>query len=289
MSVWMLVGVVVVWGVVAAASRWVMGAPVRGPEDLSARATYRVIRVYARLVHRLSVEGAEHLPDTHPDGTVGPLVVVANHTAGIDPLLVQAALDFEPRWMMATDMRDPRLEWMWELSNAIFVDRSRRDSASLREALRHLQDGGVLGVFPEGHIERPARHLLPFKDGVGFLIKRSGARVLPIIIDGTPQTSTAWGSIVQRSRSSLRILPAIDYSESGLSAPQIASDLRSRFEAATGWPEAPRRPVLTGDRWLFVDLDGRYVDASGEPVSDEEARRIIDEVQGAGGESVSSG
>ena len=37
---------------------------------------------------------------------------------------------------------------------AIPVDRFARDTASVRAALRHLKEGRILGVFPEGRIER---------------------------------------------------------------------------------------------------------------------------------------
>lgn len=121
-------------------------------------------RVYVRLVHRLRVEGREHIPPARRvDGSrrpVGPLIVVCNHTAGIDPVLVQSACDFEIRWMMAEDMMTPALKPLWDWAGLIGVDRTnpRGDVGALREALSHLSAGGVLGIFPEGAIARGGRH-----------------------------------------------------------------------------------------------------------------------------------
>jgi hypothetical protein len=58
----------------------------------------------------------------------------------------------------------------------------------------------VIGVFPEGRLERPERHLLPFLPGLGVMIKRTRASVLPIVIEGTPQTETAWASVLASQR-----------------------------------------------------------------------------------------
>ena len=74
------------------------------------------------------------------------------------------------------------------------------------------------------------------------MVLKGGARVLPVVIDGTPYTKTAWGSLVRGSRSTVRFLPMIDYHAQGVGAAEIAQDLRRRFMEATGWV-ANDRPV----------------------------------------------
>ncbi len=236
-----------------------------------------LIRAYARIVHRLRIEGSEHIPSPEEAMSGRGLIVAANHTAGVDPLLIQAVLPFEPRWMMAEDMRAPSLEGLWRKAEIIFVDRTNGDSRSVREALRHLKGGNVLGVFPEGYIERPAGHLLPFRPGIGLLIRRSGAPVLPVVVEGTPDAPTAWASLWRPSRSRVRVLPLVHYEEMDLSASEIASDLHARFAQATGWPDAPRIPIITASRRIYVDPEGWYVDEQGRRISDGEARAIAEE------------
>ncbi|WP_410961928.1 lysophospholipid acyltransferase family protein, partial [Salmonella sp. SAL4359] len=80
------------------------------------------------------------------------------------------------------------------------VDRYGREIAAAREAVRHLQSGGVVGIFPEGNLERPPCHILPFLPGVGLIVHRSGAPVIPVLISGTPQIDPAWSSLWRRSR-----------------------------------------------------------------------------------------
>lgn len=201
--------------------------------DFETGVAWRASQIYALLVHRVRVEGVEHFPD---EPEPGPLVVVANHTAGVDPLLIQVACPFFIRWMMALDMRLPVMEWFWRWSQIISVDRDGREVAAARTAIHHLRQGGVVGIFPEGNLERPARHILPFLPGVGLIIAKSGARVLPAIIEGTPQVDPAWASLWRVSRSSVRFLEQVSYEGTGMGPAEIASDLRERFVEATGWP-----------------------------------------------------
>lgn len=203
---------------------------------IEAGIAWRIFRFYVRVVHRLKIEGLEHVPVRRD---AGPLIVVANHTAGVDPVLIQARCRFEIRWMMATHMQVPELDWMWEIGQVIGVAGGGKDSSAAREAIRHVQSGGVLGIFPEGGLERPARQLRPFMAGVGLIVSKTKAPVLCAVIDGTPQVDPAWASLWRFSRSTIRFLPVIDYTSSGLKPAQIAKDLETRFAEATGWSVGP--------------------------------------------------
>ena len=222
----------------------------RGPyPGLCERLIWWVSCRYVRVVHNLVVVGAEHLPEraklADPDRR--PLIVIANHTAGVDPILVATQTPFVIRWMMADDMRVPWLGWFWKWQRIIFVRREQRDGLRVRNALAELAAGGVVGIFPEGGLERPPQEIMPFLPGVGLLIRKSKARVLPVWIDGTPQVDPAWGSLWRRSRSRVEFGEVIDYEGSGLSAADIAADLRSRYITWTGWPanDTPPDPAST--------------------------------------------
>lgn len=259
---------------------------IREPDDYTTALLLLLIRVYARVVHRVRFEGLEHAPRAvrDEDGVwrpAEPVILAPVHTAGVDPLLIQTGLRYEVRWMMAADMREPILEPLWTHARIIFVDRGRSSSEPVRTAVRHVRTGHALGVFPEGHIERPPRHLLPFREGIGFLVRRTGAAVLPVVIEGTPQADPAWASLWRPSASRVRFLPPVRY-DKGLSPEEIAGDIRRRIADATGWPMTDRAPIFAGGRRVTVDLDGRYVDESGREVSDAEVAALR---AGAGSES----
>ncbi len=166
-----------------------------------------LLRLFVRVVHRLRVSGLEHARA----GRAGPMVVVANHTSSVDPMLIQSACPFEIRWLMAEDMRTRALEPMLDWAGVIAVDRRSGSGAGLRPALRALRAGEVVGVFPEGGIPRAGAGRMSFQIGVGMLIARSGARALPIYISGTPAARSVWAGIVTPSRSRLTIGAPIDF------------------------------------------------------------------------------
>lgn len=216
---------------------------------------------YVRLVHRLRIRGTTGMK---LDELEGPLIVVSNHTAGVDPLLIQAALPFEVRWMMAFDMKHPALSWVWDHFRVIFVGRPTRnpgdkaDGRGVLTAIRHLKGGGVIGVFPEGAIERPPKQVLPMQAGVGLLVKKTGARVLTVTLDGTPQVDPAWTSLWTASASVVHVRELIDYGAMDLDADGIAEDLTDRFMAYTGWP--------LNDRPLDFDAMNQTPAYPGRPV-----------------------
>lgn len=225
----------VAWPVWAFVAQWVLDNP---REDPVTGMFWRLLRGYVRWRHGLTVEGAENIPGGR---RAGPLIVVSNHTAGIDPLLIQASCPFEVRWMMGTDMMLPRYQTFWEWTGVIGVNRASREMAGTREAIRHVQSGGVLGVFPEGRIERPVRTLLPFQSGVGLLVARTGAPVLPVWVRDTPDHPRAWGSLWMTSRSRLRVGPLKHFAK-GTSPEQITAFLREWFQHESGWQDSPAVP-----------------------------------------------
>jgi 1-acyl-sn-glycerol-3-phosphate acyltransferase len=227
--------------------RWLMDNP---RHDLDTGLFWRLAQLYAKHYHGLEVVGTPHIPTTDNPGS---LIVVANHTAGVDPILIQAVCPFEIRWIMAEDMRLPSLEWFWTWAGIISIPKGNELGAT-REAIRYVKhgkhdaphaptsdgrparSGGVLGIFPEGAIERPDRQILPFLRGVGLIIKKSDALVLPVIIEGTPQVDPAWASLWRPGRARLTFKQPLDYRNSTLTPEEISADLRRRYLEWTGWP-----------------------------------------------------
>lgn len=207
MSFW-IAFILLLWLGWALLIRWIVGVRPFG-DDGYASAIVRGFQLYARLWHRTRYEGLEHIPPAREDGRPQlPLIVVANHTAGIDPILIQAACPFAIRFVMAQDMRVWFLDAALAYARVIFVDRENPSGMELREAIQEIKIGGALGLFPEGQIARHPHsegELLPFREGVGLMTRRTRAAVLPVVISGTPPASSAWGSIWKRSKPGARV------------------------------------------------------------------------------------
>lgn len=134
---------------------------------------------YARIYHRLAVLSPSPLPRE------GAGILVSNHTSGLDPLLIQSVCNRLIIWMVAEEYtRRPALKWLFRQIESIPVHRSGRDVVATREALRALEKGRILGVFPEGRIER-SLELFPFQTGTALMALKTGVPVYPVYLDGS--------------------------------------------------------------------------------------------------------
>lgn len=135
-------------------------------------------RAIAVRLCRWDVSGFEAIP-AH-----GPAIVAANHVSYLDPPLLGS---LSPRLIRFVAKRElfvlPLLGTFLRSIGTFPVERSRPDIRAVREALRVLERGEVLGIFPEGtRNKRPG--LAPFLEGVGWLAIKSRAPVIPIAIHG---------------------------------------------------------------------------------------------------------
>jgi 1-acyl-sn-glycerol-3-phosphate acyltransferase len=190
------------------------------PEDrLPLRMLRAVNVVFTRIYHHVEVRSPCHFPAR------GPAILVCNHTSGLDPLLLQAPCNRLITWMMAAEYFEVRpLAPIFRLLGVIPVERSKRDSASLRAALRALENGHILGIFPEGRIET-SRDLLPFQTGVALIAIKTGAPVFPAYLDGTQRGKEMVPAFLTPNHVTLRFGPAIDFDRS--------STEREALDAAT--------------------------------------------------------
>ncbi len=216
---------------------WLIWVPLalailRNPrQDVLTGILYHSTRLYCLYFQRAKATGQENVPNSR---TPGPLIVIANHTAGVDPILVQAFMPFEPRWMMGRDMMAPGLNPLWEFLGIIGVSRDGSDMTSAKEAIKHLKAGGVVGIFPEGGIETPAKTLRPFMPGIGLIIARSGAPVLPAFIQGTPDSPTTFGSFSMRGNAHVTFGKPMTFK--GKSAREVTKEIEAWYANISGWP-----------------------------------------------------
>ncbi len=152
----------------------------RQPLPLPAAAVRRLVAGYMQVFHRWHRANACRIP-VH-----GPAIVVSNHTSAIDSLAL--AISSKRRLvhlMMAEEYyRLPLLHPLFRLMGCIAVNRHGSGFAGLRRAMRALEDGAVVGLFPEGSISRD-HQLGQGRLGVAMLAAHSGAPVVPVYISGT--------------------------------------------------------------------------------------------------------
>jgi 1-acyl-sn-glycerol-3-phosphate acyltransferase len=161
---------------------------------------YYLVLLLSKLLLKVTVTGREHLPSR------GPLIVIANHYSLFDPILLTFHLPYQPVFMSAADLSE-----LWyfrvivRLANTIPVWRGRVDREALRRAQQVVEEGEVLGIFPEGGIDpelmeltgrgqsvqhlngqnsRVSGQLIEARPGAAYLATLSQACILPVGIVG---------------------------------------------------------------------------------------------------------
>lgn len=155
--------------------------PIATRMHLLLRAGSFVLRCIARAIIRLRFEG-----DVAAIPRDGPLIVAANHASSADPVLIGAFLnqlfDRPLNWLGKREIVEfPLTGWAFRLAGIHPVDRNAADLEAFRSAMRILEAGQVLAVFPEGTRSRDGG-LQQVREGVGMLALRSGAPVLPVAV-----------------------------------------------------------------------------------------------------------
>ena len=199
---------------------------------------------------RVKVSG--RLPVKRGEATV----VVSNHISGIDPLLIQRSTDCIVRWMVAKEyVVHPAMGWAFRILQVIPVNRGGVDTASTKQAIRSLQNGEVVGMFPEGRINRtPAQtFMLPGRVGAAMVALRGRAKVVPVYVAGSPYNGTALGSMLMRANARVIVGEPMDISEFFDRATDraVLEELTRRFMKAianlSGHEEF--EPTIAGRKW----------------------------------------
>lgn len=161
--------------------------------SLLQRSLHGLVAAYASIY-----QGARWEPSTLPEN--GPAILACNHVSVLDPLLLVASNHRLISFLVAQEYYDKKwLRPLLDLSHCIPVRRDGRDIRGLRRARQVLMDGHVLGIFPEGGVNRQS-----VQAGIAWLVKGSGAAVVPARIIGAEQGKSDLRTWLRRQHPLLR-------------------------------------------------------------------------------------
>lgn len=143
----------------------------------------RVAQVVFLLWFRMRSEGRDGVPAS------GPVLLVANHASYLDPPLVGMNCRREVNFLAQAGLaKFGPLRWWMRQVGVTLIDRDAPSKEALRLIADSLAAGEVVGIFPEGTRSADGA-VAPFKTGVEFLVRRTGATVVPVGLDGAQR---AW-------------------------------------------------------------------------------------------------
>jgi 1-acyl-sn-glycerol-3-phosphate acyltransferase len=119
----------------------------------------------------------------------GGFLLASNHISHFDPFIISSVVRRKIDWMaMAEFFPMPIIGWFLRAVDAFPAARERADRATIRTAIERLQNGRLVGLFPEGGIRSGRASLLQgasLRAGASTLAHIAGVPVLPCIIVGS--------------------------------------------------------------------------------------------------------
>lgn len=120
----------------------------------------------------------------------GSIIIASNHTNNLDAAIMIAGNDKIVHMMAKKELFNNKIKnWFFRSMGCIPVDRKIHDANAKSEAIKILEDNKVLGIFPEGTVNRTLYtkdeiNLLPFKFGAVSFAQKTGAYIIPTCIVG---------------------------------------------------------------------------------------------------------
>lgn len=180
----------------------------------------------------LTSEGAHHLPES------GPAIVVCNHVNYLDPFIMGVVFDRPLHFMAKSELfENPILGWLLRKVYAFPVRRGRSDRQAIRHALKVLQEGHVLALFPEGTRSKTGA-LQEFQRGAAMLALRSGAPIIPMVILGGHEALAGGRKLPRRVPIKVRVGEPITFDYPVWNSETISAASRRLHEAMAALFEA---------------------------------------------------
>ena len=115
----------------------------------------------------------------------GSLILAGNHTSNNDALLLMSCTSRIIRFLAKKEIFNGKISSLFfKKIGVIPVDRSRKNPEVIKHACDCLNNGELIGIFPEGTINRTNDIIMPFKYGAVKMAKDTNSLILPFAISG---------------------------------------------------------------------------------------------------------
>ncbi len=186
---------------------------------------YSLSKTIAKTFFSYRVIGAENMIEH------GPCVIAANHCSFLDPPLVGVACKRAIHYLARKSLLDwPVLGPVFPDLNVIPVDQKNADRSALMGAIRVVKNGGAVLIFPEG-TRSPDGDLQPAQPGIGMIVVKTGAPVVPVRIRGSYAVYSRTMKLPRRGTVTVRVGPALAFGQAGEETKQSRDIYQSTSEA----------------------------------------------------------
>ncbi|MBQ3295813.1 MAG: 1-acyl-sn-glycerol-3-phosphate acyltransferase [Erysipelotrichaceae bacterium] len=139
---------------------------------------FRLIMIpLAHLVYKVKIFGKENIPEK------GGVILAINHIHMPDPVFVLISTRRLIRYLAKKELLDSPLGFIYRMMACIPVNREGTSHNAITAAEYALDQGEVIGIFPEGTRNRTRPDdLLPFRYGAVSMASKTGAKIVPVVL-----------------------------------------------------------------------------------------------------------
>lgn len=143
---------------------------------------YRILRpiinILIKIVFRPTYIGKEYIPKK------GKIVLAGNHTNNLDCLLLISSTKRTIHFLAKDELTKGIKKILFNNMGIIPVNRRIHDKNALSKAIDTLNKDKVIGIFPEGTINKTKDIIMPFKIGAVKMANDTNTPIIPFIITG---------------------------------------------------------------------------------------------------------
>ncbi len=139
-----------------------------------------IVSLLVQLLTRVEVIDVDNVP------AEGGFILATNHASILDPVLIFVTVQRKDMTALVAKKHQKNLLYRWIVNSVggIWLNRDDPDTHAIRTARDYLQNGGLLGISPEG-TRSPDATLIPAKTGVAYLADVARVPIIPVAIIGT--------------------------------------------------------------------------------------------------------
>ncbi len=127
---------------------------------------------------RVKTVGVENIPKE------GQVVICLNHLSYLDPVLAGFASPRPINYIAKSSLfTKPLLGFLIRKLGALPIDRDKPEVGVFRTIGSLLEKGRAIGIFPEGTRNKKDCQIQQGKAGVGMIVLRAGAPVVPVLLE----------------------------------------------------------------------------------------------------------
>ena len=137
-----------------------------------------IITLLIKIIYNPKIIGTENIPLNKR------IVLAGNHTNNFDCLLLIASLKKPIHFLAKIELTKGIKKHLFLNMGIIPVNRKIHDKKALNEAIKALNKEKIIGIFPEGTINKTKDTILPFKIGAVKMASETDSQIVPFIITG---------------------------------------------------------------------------------------------------------